>query len=198
MAKERGDDERSLARYLKYSHLGFQFLLAVGVPTGLGIWLDRRWGTKVLFTLLGLALGFTAGVYSIYGELFGRRDGRGGKGPGQGGRALTLVCLFLATSALSAFGFWKWRGGPGLHGALLGIALGGAIAIVGHFLRRRARVAQGAKVVSAMMLATFSSFGLFLVAALLTAVVWPRAIAPVLLSALAVYLTVSFHEVLAA
>jgi F0F1-type ATP synthase assembly protein I len=87
MGKRGEDDDRTLAQYLKYSHLGIQFLLAVGLPTALGIWLDRRWGTKVLFTLLGLALGFTGGFYSIYGELFGRRGGdkdRGRRGPPSG------------------------------------------------------------------------------------------------------------------
>ena len=81
MEPDKKDQESSLVRYFKYSHLGLQFLLAVGLPTALGIWLDRRWGTKALFTVLGLALGFTAGIYSIYGALFGRRGGRGGGGP---------------------------------------------------------------------------------------------------------------------
>jgi hypothetical protein len=67
------EDEDSLVRYLRYSHLGIQFLFSVAVPTGLGIWADRKLGTAVLFTLLGFALGFTGGLYSIYGELFGRR-----------------------------------------------------------------------------------------------------------------------------
>lgn len=73
-----------MGRYLRYSHLGLQFLIAVGLPTWLGIWLDRRWGTTVLFTLLGLALGFTAGIFSIYAELF-KRDGRPGGGDRDGG-----------------------------------------------------------------------------------------------------------------
>lgn len=59
-----------LVRYLRYSHLGFQLLVAVGLPTGAGIWADRRLGTGVLLTLLGLALGFSAGVYSVYREVF--------------------------------------------------------------------------------------------------------------------------------
>lgn len=68
------EEKDSLARYLRYSHLGIQFLLSLGVPLALGIWLDRRLGTKVLFTLLGFALGFAAGIYSLYGELYHRRD----------------------------------------------------------------------------------------------------------------------------
>jgi hypothetical protein len=82
---KRPDDDRSLARYLRYSHLGIQFLVSIGLPLGLGIWLDRRWGTKVLFTLLGLAAGFTAALYSLYGELFRKHDDDDGKPGGPGG-----------------------------------------------------------------------------------------------------------------
>ena len=83
LSRKRGEDDRSdLARYLRYSHLGLQFLLSIGVPTGLGIWLDRVAGTKVLFTLVGLVLGFTGGIYSLYGELYGRRNGKRGDGDG--------------------------------------------------------------------------------------------------------------------
>ncbi len=76
MEKREGDrkeqKERKAAEYLRYSHLGLQFLIGFGLPTAVGIWLDRRWGTVVLFTILGIALGFTAALYSIYGELYGR------------------------------------------------------------------------------------------------------------------------------
>jgi F0F1-type ATP synthase assembly protein I len=71
---KRSDDDRSLARYLRYSHLGIQFLVSIALPLALGIWLDRRWGTKVLFTLLGLAVGFAAALYSLYGELYRKRN----------------------------------------------------------------------------------------------------------------------------
>lgn len=50
--------------------MGLQFLLAVGIPTALGIWADQKLGTLVLFTLLGFAMGFAAGVISIVRELF--------------------------------------------------------------------------------------------------------------------------------
>jgi F0F1-type ATP synthase assembly protein I len=58
----------TLAKYLRYSHVGFQFFLAVGLLTAGGIWLDRRLGTVVLFTLLGLALGFAGGFLTLYRE----------------------------------------------------------------------------------------------------------------------------------
>ena len=75
MNKRKGNDQNTTARYLRYSHLGTQFLLAIGLPIALGIWLDRKWGTKALFTLLGLVLGFTAGIYSLYGALY-KHDGK--------------------------------------------------------------------------------------------------------------------------
>jgi hypothetical protein len=63
-----------LEKYLRYSHLGLLFFVSVGLFTAGGIWLDRRLGTLVLFTLLGLAVGFTTGVYALYRELFERRS----------------------------------------------------------------------------------------------------------------------------
>ncbi|MBI4605829.1 MAG: AtpZ/AtpI family protein [Planctomycetes bacterium] len=76
-----------MAKYLRYSHVGLQFFISVALFTGVGIWLDRRLGTVVLFTLLGLVLGFGGGVYSLYREFFpaprpGRKPGGGKDRPG--------------------------------------------------------------------------------------------------------------------
>ncbi len=71
------DEERehsTLAKYLRYSYVGIQFFLSVGLFTAGGIWLDRRLGTVVLFTLVGLALGFAGGLYTLYREVFLGRD----------------------------------------------------------------------------------------------------------------------------
>jgi F0F1-type ATP synthase assembly protein I len=76
-----GDSARKLGQYLRYSHLGLQFFFAVGLPLGVGIWLDRRLGTTVLFTLLGLALGFAAAFYSLYQELYRKRSKRAPRPP---------------------------------------------------------------------------------------------------------------------
>lgn len=51
-------------------NLGFQLFVSIGVFTFLGLWLDRKVGTTPAFTVLGLALGFGAGFYSLYRELF--------------------------------------------------------------------------------------------------------------------------------
>ena len=81
MEKPR-DSENRQSEYLKYLNLGFEFLCAIGLPTGLGIWLDLRWKTLPLLTLLGLALGFATGFWLIYGQLYNGKNRRGG------GRAL--------------------------------------------------------------------------------------------------------------
>ena len=74
----KSDDQRAedsaqksaLAKYLRYSHLGMLFFAAVGLFTWGGIWLDGKFETGVLFTLLGLALGFAGGLRALYKELF--------------------------------------------------------------------------------------------------------------------------------
>jgi len=52
--------------------VGLQFFIAVGLFTFAGVWLDGRLGTGVLFTLLGLALGFGGGFYALYRDLYPR------------------------------------------------------------------------------------------------------------------------------
>ena len=84
-SKDQEPEIRALGRYLRYSHLGIQLCVSVGLPTGIGIWADRRLGTGVLLTLVGLALGFTAGLYSLYREVYPSRDPSGGPAGRQGG-----------------------------------------------------------------------------------------------------------------
>ena len=57
-------------KYVRYSHVGSQFFLAIAIFTFGGYWLDQKCGTVVLFTLLGLAAGFGGGFYSMYKTLF--------------------------------------------------------------------------------------------------------------------------------
>jgi hypothetical protein len=68
--KPRNDAYR---KYLRYSQVGIQFFAAVGLCTWGGIWLDGKLGTKVLFTLLGLAFGFAGGFYALYLDIYGRK-----------------------------------------------------------------------------------------------------------------------------
>ncbi len=65
--------KKKLAHWLRYIDLGLQFFVSIGLFTWLGVWLDRKLETVVLFTLLGVAFGFGVGMYSIYRSLFLRR-----------------------------------------------------------------------------------------------------------------------------
>ena len=69
-SKKGNESSRDLAKYLRYSHLGLQLLVSFCIFTGLGYWLDRKLGTLPLFMLLGLAIGFAGGTYSVYKDLF--------------------------------------------------------------------------------------------------------------------------------
>jgi len=85
-SQNQESQESAFLRYLRFSHLGLQFAITVGLPIGVGIWLDRRLGTGVLLTILGLMLGFGAGVWALCREVFpdGRSGGKGGSaGPGE-------------------------------------------------------------------------------------------------------------------
>ena len=70
--ESHNDQKRVLGKYLRYSQAGLQFAVAVGLFTWGGIWLDRKLSTGVLFTLLGLALGFGGGARALYLEVYGR------------------------------------------------------------------------------------------------------------------------------
>ena len=61
------------SNYFRYYHIGLQFCVGVGLFTFGGIWLDRKLGTQVLFTLLGLCLGFAGALRSIYSEIYGEK-----------------------------------------------------------------------------------------------------------------------------
>jgi F0F1-type ATP synthase assembly protein I len=46
---------------------------AVGVFTGLGIWLDGKWGTSPWLTLVGVLFGMTGGFISFFRTVLGKR-----------------------------------------------------------------------------------------------------------------------------
>lgn len=67
------DKNRKLGEYLRYSGLGIQFLVSVGLCVWAGSWLDGKVGTSPLFLLLGTLLGFAAGTWALLKEVYGRR-----------------------------------------------------------------------------------------------------------------------------
>lgn len=61
-----GDDRRRVERkYLRFAGVGIQFALTILLLTLLGIWLDGRAGTGVLFTVVFLLLGFVGATWSL-------------------------------------------------------------------------------------------------------------------------------------
>jgi hypothetical protein len=64
--------------WLRYSHLGLQFALTVGIFTYAGIWADGRFGTSPLFVLLGVGVGFGMGFYHLYRGVYPPRRGDSG------------------------------------------------------------------------------------------------------------------------
>lgn len=117
--------------------------------------------------------------------------------PAPGRRWLLPAAVVLPVAALMVFAFWKTQGPLGLSGSLTGVAVGGGIAFVGLTLRGRAASAEGPRAVTGLLASVFADFALFGAAALVCALVWREAAAPVLLSALAVFLSASFAEALA-
>ncbi len=59
-----------------YAGLGLQLLVSILVFLYLGQWLDRRFGTKGILTVIGVLFGAGAAFYSVYRRLMAeqRRD----------------------------------------------------------------------------------------------------------------------------
>jgi len=64
--------QRKLRSYLRYSSAGMQLVVAAGLGGLAGWWLDEKVGLSPVFLVLGIFLGFGAGIYSLYVSLFGR------------------------------------------------------------------------------------------------------------------------------
>lgn len=47
------------------SGIGIQFVVAVGVGIGVGAWADRRFGTKIVWTMVGMVLGLLASAVVV-------------------------------------------------------------------------------------------------------------------------------------
>lgn len=64
MSRESRSDGSS--EYARLIGVGFSFLIIVALLCGGGLLADRWLGTLPLFMLVGLVLGFLAGLYYIY------------------------------------------------------------------------------------------------------------------------------------
>jgi F0F1-type ATP synthase assembly protein I len=67
-------DRKRLGAYYRYSAAGLQLAVAGGLGLWFGWWLDGKAGTSPLLLILGMFLGFGAGIYSLYKDLFGRES----------------------------------------------------------------------------------------------------------------------------
>lgn len=61
--------------YARFLSLGFTLIVIIGGLTAAGFFLDRWLGTLPLFLLVGLVLGFVAGLFYIYRALESLDDG---------------------------------------------------------------------------------------------------------------------------
>jgi F0F1-type ATP synthase assembly protein I len=67
-----GEDRRRVERkYLQFAGVGIQFALTILLMTLLGIWLDGRFDTGPLFTVLLLLFGFGGATWSLIRGVLG-------------------------------------------------------------------------------------------------------------------------------
>jgi ATP synthase protein I len=67
-----GEDRKRIERkYLRFAGVGVQYALTILLLTLLGIWLDGRFGTGALFTILLLLLGFVGATWSLVKQVLG-------------------------------------------------------------------------------------------------------------------------------
>jgi hypothetical protein len=117
-------------------------------------------------------------------------------GGGRSRRAVILAAVLIPLAGAIVLGFWRWQGAVGLAGSAAGVAVGGAISLVGQLLRRRAWTVTGPKLVQTMMLSLCASFSLFIGAALLAVLLAREAAPAVLLTAFGIFLAVSLVDAL--
>lgn len=57
------DGRAPSTKWLRYTSLGIELAAAVALPTLLGIWADRHWGSQPWGFLVGFCLGLAGGLY---------------------------------------------------------------------------------------------------------------------------------------
>jgi F0F1-type ATP synthase assembly protein I len=74
------DDRAAFARAMELATLVTTIGLEMVVPSAIGYWLDQRLGSKPAFTVLGVVLGMTVGIWHairLGAELAGKSGNRG-------------------------------------------------------------------------------------------------------------------------
>lgn len=61
-----GDERRKVEKkYLRFAGVGIQFAMTILLLTLAGIWLDKRFETGAIFTIVLLLLGFAGATWSL-------------------------------------------------------------------------------------------------------------------------------------
>lgn len=63
------NDPAQWQKMMRYASLGLEFIVTFGLFLAGGIYLDGRFSTKPLLTLIGLATGFGLGLFRMVVEL---------------------------------------------------------------------------------------------------------------------------------
>jgi ATP synthase protein I len=69
MPNTRSQRNHANGNYARFVGLGVTLMLIFGLPTVVGLFLDRLAGTLPLFLLIGLAAGFVGGMFYVYRAL---------------------------------------------------------------------------------------------------------------------------------
>jgi len=77
--QKQGQPDGVLTEMGRYAHFGFQLAFSTGLFLLVGWWLDGKWGTTPLLTVIGALMGAGAGFYSMIHHLL-IKPGRTGKG----------------------------------------------------------------------------------------------------------------------
>ena len=70
--------------YLRFSAVGIQFAITIGLFIAVGWYLDHKLGTAPILLLLGVFLGPPAAFYNLYRAVYGPSDGAEDDGSGKG------------------------------------------------------------------------------------------------------------------
>jgi F0F1-type ATP synthase assembly protein I len=76
MKQRKNDRKKTFQTFALVTQLGLVMIVAIGMMTALGIWLDNKCGTKfltVIFFFLGAA-GGVQGAYRMIKQIYGDED----------------------------------------------------------------------------------------------------------------------------
>ena len=63
--RRKSSQPEDLSGWFRMTGLGLEFIVAVAVVGGIGWWADKRLGTLPWLTLVGVAIGFAIGLWTV-------------------------------------------------------------------------------------------------------------------------------------